>query len=382
MSKRDYYEVLEVGKDASDAELKKAFRTLARRNHPDKNPDDPDAENRFKEIQEAYAVLSNPDQRRNYDMFGHESPGGNPFGPGGFQGVNISMDDLFGGGFDSVFSQFFGGGGRGGRSRSRGNDVLISHSINMEMAMVGGETEVEANLQVSCETCDGRAAATPEGVKKCSTCEGQGQVVQNRKIGPFIQQVVSDCHDCTGTGRIITDPCTACKGEGRNKKKQTIRFSIPAGVSDGTRMRMGERGEPIRGGGGRPGDLYIQVNVKDHEWYERDGSDLLMALPLGYPELLLGTKVTLPHIDGKEISVDVPAGSIPGETLEVRGRGFPNRRGRGRGNVTVLLKLHVPKDISKAARKSIDALKDDIGVSQDDVIDLVRGEAKNRRRGR
>ena len=380
MTKRDYYEVLEVSRNSNDDELKKAFRTLARKNHPDKNPDDAEAENRFKEIQEAYAVLSNPQQRQNYDTFGHESPGGNPFGRSGFQGVNISMDDLFSGGFDSVFSQFFGGGGTSGRRSSRGNDVLIRHSINMEMAMVGGETELEAKLLVICDTCNGRAAASAEGVKTCGTCSGQGQVTQNRKIGPFIQQMVTDCPECSGTGRKITDPCGDCRGQGREKKKQTIRFGIPAGISDGTRMRMGGRGEPIRGGGGNPGDLYIQVHIEDHDWYERDGSDLLMALPLGYPELLLGTTVSLPHIDGKEISIDVPAGSIPGDTLEVSGRGFPRARGRGRGNVTVLLKLYIPSKLSKNVKKQIEGLRDEIGIDLDSIEDLVRKEAKSRRR--
>ena len=163
------------------------------------------------------------------------------------------------------------------------------------------------------------------------------------------------------------------------KKKQTIRFSIPAGISDGTRMRMGGRGEPIRGGGGSPGDLYIQVHIEDHEWYERDGSDLLMALPLGYPELLLGTSISLPHIDGKDITIDVPAGSIPGDTLDVKGRGFPRSRGRGRGNITVLLKLYVPSKLSKNVKKQIEGLRDEIGIDLDSVEDLVRKEAKSRR---
>tara|TARA_B100001750_G_scaffold227433_1_gene221069 strand:+ start:484 stop:1632 length:1149 start_codon:yes stop_codon:yes gene_type:complete len=382
MAKRDYYDVLGVSRESSDAELKKAFRSLARKNHPDKNQDDPEAESRFKEIQEAYAVLSNAEQRRRYDMFGHDAPGGGPFGPGGFEGVNISFDDLFnGGGFDSFFSQFFGGGGGGHRS-SRGNDILIRHTITMEMAMIGGDTELEANLLVPCDTCDGRAAATPDGVKTCGTCSGQGQVAQNRKVGPFIQQVISDCPHCNGSGRKITDPCKICRGEGRQKKNQTIRFSIPAGISDGTRMRMGERGEPRKGGGGRSGDLYIQVNIDEHQWYERDGADLLMALPMGYPELLLGTTVNLPHVDGKDLEIVVPPGSIPGETLEMKGRGFPQSRGRGRGNVTVLLKLFVPDKFSKKTKKQIEDLRQEIGVDMDEIESLVKQEARSRRRSR
>lgn len=381
MSKRDYYEILGVAKDASDADLKKAFRTLARRNHPDKNPDDPEAESRFKEIQEAYAVLSNPDQRRNYDMFGHDSPRGNPFGPSGFQGVDISFEDLFnGGGFESIFSSFFGGGG-GHRRRSRsGEDRLVEHRIDMETVMLGGESELVAKLFVECEVCDGRATTSADGVQNCETCGGQGRVAQNVRRGPFIQQMVTECPECSGTGRVITDACKSCKGEGREEKKQTIRFNIPAGISNGTRLRMGGRGDPMRRGGGRPGDLYIQIMVETHDWFERDGSDLLMALPLGYPELLLGTSVTIPHLDGKDLKIVVPEGSAPGETIAIHGRGFPRRGGRGRGDITVLLKLHVPKKLSKDVKEQIEGLRGDIGVDSEAILGLVKDEA-NRRRG-
>ncbi len=381
LSKRDYYEVLGLDKQAGDDEIKKSFRSLARKFHPDKNPDDAEAESRFKEIQEAYAVLSNPEQRRNYDMFGHEQPGGSPFGPGGFQGVNVSFDDLFNGGFESVFSQFFGGGGQSGRRRVRGNDVLIRHSITIETAMVGGEEEIEADLLVSCEDCNGTAAASADGVKTCGTCSGQGRVTMNRKVGPFLQQVVSDCPECNGLGRQITDPCKPCRGEGRVQKRQTIKFAVPAGIGDGTRMRMSERGEPLLGGGGRPGDLFIQISIQEHDWLQRDGSDLLMALPLGYSDLLFGTKVSIPHPDGEDIEIKVPAKSSPGDTIVVRGRGFPVQRRRRRGDVTVLLKLHVPDKLSKEAKKAIEALSDEIGVADDLVENLVKQEARRRRRG-
>lgn len=380
MTKRDYYEVLGVARDASDSDLKKAFRTLARRNHPDKNPDDPEAETRFKEIQEAYAVLSNKDQRKNYDMFGHDSPRGSPFGPSGFQGVDISFEDLFnGGGFESIFSSFFGGGNSGRRRRQTGDDRLIRHRIDMETVMLGGESEVEATIFAECEVCDGSGAESPSGVQTCSTCDGQGRIAQNVRRGPFIQQMISDCHECNGRGRRIINPCKSCRGEGREEKVQTIRFNIPAGISSGTRLRMGSRGDAIRGGGGRPGDLYIQIDVKPHEWFERDGSDLLMALPIGYPELLLGTTVTLPHLDGKDMVIEVPPASMPGETLAILGRGLPRRGGRGRGDVTVLMKLHVPAKVSKAAKAVIEGIRDEIGVDEDGIIDLVKEEAARRR---
>lgn len=378
MAKRDYYEVLEIQRDSTAAEVKKAFRTLARRNHPDKNPDDAEAENRFKEIQEAYAVLSNPDQRQRYDTFGHEQPGGGPFGPGGFDGVNISIDDLFSGGFESIFSSMFGS--QGGRRSNRGNDVMIHHTIPFEMVLTGGDQELEAKLKVPCGDCDGRGSATPGGVQTCNICRGAGRVTQHRKIGPFVQQVVGDCPDCRGMGRTITDPCKSCKGGASERKVQKIRFAVPKGVSVGTRLRLSERGEPARGGGGRRGDLYIQIDIEDHDWFERDGSDLLMALPLGYPELLLGTTVSLPHIDGSNLDIKVPAGSRPGETIEVYGRGFPRPRGRGRGDITVLLKLHVPKKISKGLKRQISELQSEISIEPDDYEDFVRGEADERRR--
>nr|AIF21293.1 chaperone protein (dnaJ) [uncultured marine group II/III euryarchaeote KM3_99_A09] len=380
VAKRDYYEVLEIGRDSTASEVKKAFRTLARRNHPDKNPDDPEAENRFKEIQEAYAVLSNPDQRQRYDTFGHEQPGGGPFGPGGFDGVNISVDDLFSGGFESIFSSMFGA--QGGRRTNRGNDVMIRHTIPFEMVLDGGDQELEAELKIPCGTCDGRGSATPEGVQTCHSCRGAGRVTQHRKIGPFVQQVVGDCPDCGGDGRTITDPCKSCKGSASEHKIRKIRFSVPRGVSAGTRLRLSERGEPARGGNGRRGDLYIQIDIKDHGWFERDGSDLLMALPLGYPELLLGTTVTLPHIDGDTLEIKVPAGSRPGETIMVRRRGFPRPRGRGRGDITVLLKLHVPKKVSKGLKKQIADLQEEISISDDDYEEFVRAEAKDRRHSR
>ena len=382
MTKRDYYEVLGVGRDGSDKEIKDAFRTLARKNHPDKNPDDPDAETRFKEIQEAYAVLSNAEQRRNYDMFGHEHPGGSPFGSGGFQGTNISMEDLFNGGFESLFSNFFSGASPSGGRVSRGNDVLAHHRIPFEMVQKGGEREVELELLEACEKCGGNGAAGPDGVNSCVPCGGEGRITQSRKVGPFLQQIVSDCPHCRGEGRIIDKPCSDCRGDGCQARTQTLRFNVPPGVLDGTRLRMSGKGEPAHGGRGRAGDLYIQIAIDDHEWFERDGADLLMALPLGYPELLLGTTVELPHVDGEPLRIVVPAVSRPGDTLLISRRGLPHRRGRGRGDITVLLKMHVPQKPSKETKKKVEALREELSISEDDVEEEVRREARERRRNR
>ena len=374
--KRDYYEVLGVSKDANEAELKKAFRALARKFHPDKNPDDAESEQLFKEVQEAYAVLSNPQQRRQYDMFGHDSPGGSPFGPGGFQGVNINLDDLFsGGGFESIFSGMFGGG-RSSRVR-RGNDVLLRHSISLEQVFDEDEIEISAKLSIACESCEGTGAQSPEDLQQCSTCDGQGRIMQQARVGPFVQQMVSDCPDCAGAGKTIRKRCSSCRGSGTTLREQKLRINLPRGADDGLRLRHRGKGEPIVNG--RPGDLYIQLDIESHAWFERDGPDLIMALPLGYPEMMLGTQVELPHIDGKPLVIDVPPGAKPSETLLIRGRGLPHRRGRGRGDVTILLKLHVPEKFNKSMRSTLEDMRPTFGLPTTDIEDAVRREAQDRR---
>ena len=379
VGKRDYYEVLGVARDATDSEIKRSFRSLAREHHPDKNPDDPESERRFKEVQEAYAVLSDREERRKYDTFGHEQPGGSPFGPSGFQGVNISIDDLFGGGFESIFSQIFSGGRT--TRRNRGRDLLMDHEVPFQAAMDGQEDEIEIDGLRACEQCNGSGSESSEGVRECPACDGRGRIQRIEKAGFFTKQVVTDCSSCRGEGRIVSDPCLSCDGQGRAKQSKQIKFAVPPGVTTGARLRMRGHGEASRGNRGESGDLYIQIGVQEHPWFERDGPDLLMALPLGFVDLVLGTRIEIPHIDGSELSIKVPAGSNPGETITIPGRGLPGGRGRrGRGSVTVLLKLDMPRKVPRSLKKSLEEMRDDIGTDMESLLDSIRFEADNRRR--
>ncbi len=377
MRKRDYYEVLGIDRAASDKEIKRSFRSLARRHHPDKNPDDPEAESRFKEVQEAYAVLSNPDQRRRFDMFGHDQPGGGPFGSGGFEGFNISFEDLFGSGFESLFSQVFGGGGGRGRRRTRrGEDMLVGKRVPFQAAFDGTEEDVEIDILVRCEECSGVGASSVDGIRSCSTCDGAGRIARTSRVGPFVQETVSDCPTCQGVGRTIHDPCTACFGEGRSEQRRRIRFSVPRGAEDGMRLRLHSQGAAPPAGGG---NLYIELQIDDHPWFERNGGELLMALPLGFPDFALGTKVEIEHVDGAPLVIDVPAGSRPGDTVIIPDRGMHHVRGSGRGEVTVLLKLHVPDAFDDATRRQVEAMRSTLSIPQGEVEASILSEAEERR---
>ena len=377
--KRDYYEVLGLESSASDSEIKKSFRSLARKFHPDKNPDDPEAESRFKELQEAYAILSNPEQRRNYDMFGHDRPGGSPFGPSGFQSVNINFDDLFGGGFDSLFNQFFGGQGT---QVENGSDILVRQRVPFQAAMDGMDDQIEIEVKRDCSICEGRGSSTPDGHRQCPSCDGRGRIDEISMIGPFRQRVRKECPSCRGSGRIITDPCSSCKGEGRSFQNSKVNFSIRPGVRDGTRLRIKGQGESSASINGNPGDLYVELNLEPHPWFERDGQDLLMALPLSYADLSLGIEIEIPHIDSKNLKISVPPGSKPGETILIPDRGLPSHRGGAiRGSVTAVLKLAMPKKTSRKMSKKIRELRDEMEGELNALEDRILFEAEKRRRG-
>ena len=368
--KRDYYEVLDVDKNASSSDLKNAFRRLARKYHPDRSTE-PDAEDRFKELQEAYAVLSDDQKRAHYDRYGHDGPQGNPFGGFG-GGFNINFDDILGGDF---FSTLFGGGSRRRRSR-QGGDILLRHSINLEDVLNGTEQEVVLDLPEPCSSCEGTGAEGGDLVP-CQRCSGSGQLRVRQQVGPFIQESVQPCDACIGRGRVADRPCVDCSGRGTELKANTLRFHVPEGAESGTRLRMRGKGEPAPQGMGEPGDLLIELEVEAHPWFERSGSDLIMSLPLGYGQLLLGTSVTLDHIDGKPLVINIPAHSNSGETIEVKKRGLPRQRGSGRGDVVVLLKLHMPRKVSKATKKTLQSITDDLSPA--DLMDSILDDAKERR---
>ncbi len=367
--------MLDVERTATEKDLKNAFRRLARKYHPDRSEEE-DAENKFKEIQEAYAVLSDSDKRAHYDRFGHDSPGGNPFGGFSGGGFNINLEDLLGGDF---FSGFFGGGGGGGGGRRRdrrGSDILVRHSIDLATVISGSDESIELDLPSECIVCSG-TGAKGGSTTTCNACQGQGRVRVRQQIGPFVNEVVQDCRECAGVGSTIDSKCQDCSGLGHKVESKTIRFSVPPGAEDGTRLRLRGQGQPAERGQGKTGDLLVEIEVLTHPWFERNGSDLIMSLPLGYPDLVLGTTITLDHIDGKTMDIVIPAKSSAGHTLEIKKRGLPRLRRNGRGDVIVLLKLHMPKSISKAEKKQLKAMKE--GLNPNDQLQTILDDAADRR---
>lgn len=381
--KRDYYEILGIDRNSNASEIKNAFRSLARKYHPDKNQGDPESEIKFKEVQEAYAVLSVPNEKKKYDTYGHNRPGGSPFGPRGFEGVNISIEDLFGGGFESVFGSIFGSGGRNRRTkRQRGSDLLVRHSVAFQAVMDGSEESLEFQVLKTCKDCSGLGSSSPEGVRECPACDGRGRIQRIERVGPFTQQVVSDCSSCQGDGRIVQNPCSNCQGDGRANETKKVQFTVPAGIENGTRLRMSGYGESAKSENGDPGHLYIEIEIDEHEWFERDGADLLMAIPLSYTDLVLGATIEIPHLDGENLKIKIPSGSKPGDTISLKGRGLPSQRTRnGKGSVMVLLKLDIPSKISRGLKKKLLDIKDEISFSEQELKNKITEEAKSRRKG-
>ena len=333
--KRDYYEVLGVQRGASGEELKAAFRKLAMQYHPDRNPDNPQAADRFKECSEAYAVLSDPDKRRSYDLFGHS--GVDTSGFGGFEGF---------GGFGEIFETFFGGGmGRGARGRTtRGDDLRHDITIAFEEAFTGVEKEIEVPRLVTCEHCSGAGAAPGTGVETCQGCGGSGQV--RRAAQSIFGQVVNivACPSCGGEGRLLKSPCPECRGQGRVERHRRLRVKIPAGVDTGSQIRLTGEGEAGYRGG-PPGDLYIVIRVKPHPQLQRRDQDVVYDLRINLVQAALGDRIEVPTLDGA-VEVSVPAGTQYGQTFRLPGKGMPHVRNGRRGDQYVRVQVLVPKDLT------------------------------------
>lgn len=337
----DYYELLEVDRDCDAATLKASYRKLAMRYHPDRNPGDRDAEARFKTIGEAYEVLKDPQKRAAYDRYGH-----NAFrqGGGGGAGPESPFSDIF----SDIFDQFMGGG-RGPRGPQRGADIRYELEIDFEDAFTGTEADIALNVAVECEHCVGSGSKPGAGTKACHTCGGRGQVrMQN---GMFI--VERTCPTCHGAGQMISDPCEHCHGEGRVERRKTLNVRIPAGVDDGTRIRLTGEGEAGPRGGG-PGDLYIFIHMKPHPIWRRDGTTLFASVPLSFVTAALGGEVSIPGIDREPVDLKIPAGTQSGRQFRVRGRGMPALNGHGRGDLVVQFDLETPTRLTPRQRELLE----------------------------
>ena len=355
--KRDYYEVLGVDKNADDAALKKAYRVLAKKYHPDTNPGDAEAEAKFKEASEAYAVLSDPDKRRQYDQFGHAAFEGGA-GGGGFSGMN--MDDIFGS-FGDIFGDLFGGGFGGSRRRSdpnapqRGANLRTQVKITFEEACFGVEKEIEIPSKIECRTCGGSGAKPGTSPVKCGQCGGRGQVVQTQQSLFGMVQNVTTCPACGGKGTIIREKCPDCHGQGYTSKREKLQVTIPAGIDHGQSVRLRGKGEPGKNGGSR-GDLMVEVYVERHKDFQRSDYAIYSTVKISYPRAVLGGDVVIPTIDG-DVAYNVKAGTQTGTRVRLRGKGVPSLRNRKmRGNHYVDLVVDVPTKLSKEQKKLLEQL--------------------------
>jgi molecular chaperone DnaJ len=369
--KKDFYEVLGVSRSASKDEIKKAYRKLALQYHPDKNPDNKDAEEHFKEVNEAYEVLSNDDKRRRYDQFGHAgvgssaaSGGGGTYGGGvsDFSDIFSAFNDMFGGGrtrgggVPFGFEEVFGGGGRRGKASAGipGADLKIRLKLTLEEIAHGVEKTLKIKKQVPCKECNGSGSKTG-ATEICQTCHGSGEVRQASKtmFGQFVN--ITACPTCGGEGRVVKDRCPACHGEGIKQGEVTVKVTVPAGVQDGNYLTL--RGQGSTGPrGGEPGDLIVVIEEKPHELFKRSGNDVIYDLALSYPDLVLGAKIDVPTIDGA-VKLTVPAGTQPDTILRIAGHGIGHLRGSGRGDQLVRVNVYVPRDLSHNDREMLKELR-------------------------
>jgi molecular chaperone DnaJ len=348
MAKRDYYEVLGVSRTASADEIKKAYRRLAMKHHPDRNKDDETAEAKFKEAKQAYEVLSDADKRATYDRFGHEGVSGGPGGMGGYSAEGFG--DIFG----DVFGDIFGGGRQRGSQVFRGADLGYELRLDLEKAVSGDSATIDVPTQVTCDSCSGSGAKKGSDPVKCSTCGGAGQVRMQQ--GFFsIQQT---CPNCKGAGTTISDPCSACHGRGRVHKTKTLSVKVPAGVDNGDRIRLSGEGEAGRNGG-PPGDLYVEIRVKPHKIFTRDGANLACEVPISVATAALGGEVELPTLDGN-VALKVPAGTQSGKVFRLRGKGVATVRDPRIGDLFAKVAVETPVNLTAEQRDLLSQFEDSI----------------------
>ena len=352
-TKRDFYEVLGVPKNASDDEIKKSYRKLAMKFHPDRNQGDASAEVKFKEAKEAYEMLSDAEKRAAYDQFGHAGVDPNMRGPGagagGFGGFGESFGDIFGDIFGQTRRQQ-----AGGRQVFRGNDLSYAMEVSLEEAAAGKESEIRIPSYDECDTCHGTGAKAGTSPKTCGTCQGQG-VVQMRQGFFSVQQ---NCPHCRGTGKIITDPCTPCHGQGKIKRQKTLEIKIPAGIDDGMRIRSTGNGEPGTNGG-PPGDLYIEIRIKKHDVFQRDGDDLHCAVPISFTTAALGGEISVPTLSG-EAAIDLPEGTQTGKQFRLRGKGIKGVRSSFPGDLYCHITVETPVKLTEPQRKLLKELDESL----------------------
>ena len=352
MSKRDYYEVLGVGRQATEQQIKSAYRKLAMQNHPDRNPGDKQAEERFKEAAEAYAVLADAEKRSLYDRFGHAGVSGSAAGAGAgfdptifadFSDIFAGLGDVFG------FGDIFGSRRRRGGPQ-RGADLRYDLEISFEESAKGAETAIQIPREETCETCQGSGAAAGTTAETCTQCRGTGQL---RYQQGFLT-VARPCSNCRGTGKTIAKPCTTCRGAGRVSRERKLTVKIPAGIATGQRLRLYGEGEHGTAGG-PPGDLYVVVHVQEHSFFHREDDDLYCELPVSFPTLALGGNVKVPTLNGRE-DLHIPSGTQAGHRFKLRGKGMPNVSGRGHGDLYVIAKVEIPKKLNKEQKHLLEEL--------------------------
>ncbi|MCG5547687.1 molecular chaperone DnaJ [Halorhodospira halochloris] len=351
MAKRDYYEALGVSKNASDAEIKKAYRRMAQKYHPDRNPGDEDAAERFKEAKEAYEVLSDAQKRAAYDQFGHagvDQSAGGGYGPGGpsphdFQDI-----------FSDVFGDIFGANVRGGgRSRAyRGHDLRYTLELTLEESVRGTEQQIQIPTHVECDACKGTGSRGATKPQTCPTCNGHGDV----RVQQGFFSIQQTCPRCSGTGSLVTDPCPKCRGRGRVEDRKTLNVRIPAGVDTGDRIRLAGEGEPGEKGG-PPGDLYVQVAVKEHEFFEREGADLFCQVPIDIVSAALGGEVEVPTLEGR-VNLRIPAGTQSGQTFRLRGKGVKPVRSNRQGDMLCRIHVETPVHLTKKQKELLEQFRE------------------------